>query len=61
MTNIVGNQNRREAAKSQRKLWDVKSGHFIILWDGKLCTEAIYVLSLDKKHAEGHRHQGTDN
>ena len=42
MTNIVGDQNRRGAAKSQRKLWDVKSGqnYHYFKWDGKLCTEA---------------------
>ena len=34
MTNIVGDQNRRRAAKSQRKLWDVKSGQFTIVLNG---------------------------
>ena len=34
MTNIVGDQNRRGAAKSKRKLWDVKSGQFIIILNG---------------------------
>ena len=34
MTNIGGDQNRRGAAKSQRKLWDVKSGQFIIILNG---------------------------
>ena len=34
MTNIVGDQSRRGAAKSQRKLWDVKSGQFIIILNG---------------------------
>ena len=34
MTNIVGDENRRGAAKSQRKLWDVKSGQFTIILNG---------------------------
>ena len=28
MTNIVGDQNSRGPAKSQRKLWDLKSDNF---------------------------------
>ena len=34
MTNIVGDENRRGAAKSQRRLWDVKSGQFTIILNG---------------------------
>ena len=34
MTNIVGDENRRGAAKSQRKLVDVKSGQFTIILNG---------------------------
>ena len=45
MTNIVRDQNRREAAKSQRKLWDVKSGQFIIILNGtENCVPKPYEL-----------------
>ena len=45
MTNIVGDQNRRGAAKSQRKLWDVKSGQFTIILNGtENCVPKPYCL-----------------
>ena len=34
LTNFAGEQNRRGAAKSQRKLWDVKVGQFNINLNG---------------------------
>ena len=49
MTNIVGDQNRRGAVKSQRKLWDVKSGKFIIILNGtENCVPKPYTEKEEK-------------
>ena len=54
MTNIVGDMNRRGAAMSQRKLWDVKSGQFIIILKGtQNCVHKPYAQAAQKPPITG--------